>query len=515
MTKVVAYAGTGKTSSLIEYACERPNSRGLYVAFNKATQLDASRRFPQHVLCKTINSLAFARFGRPFAHKLCGDLRLSDVITWLELSYDYEFARLVIGTVKAYLTNAEDTFPALACAPDREVRVEIVRSQYVALMAKRLWDMMCDPASPVPMVHDGYLKLYQLSSPVLPFDYIMLDEYQDTNPVTAAIVLGQQCPRILVGDPYQGIYKFRGARDAMEGVRPDQTFYLTHSFRFGPRVAALASRLLLEFFNEKHPLIGLGPDTVLESHDPSRPFATLCRTNAEVFYRAVGAVSTGASIGFVGGVASYGFERIWDAYRLSVNDTKSIRDPFIRSFSNYADYEQYQLASGDREAKMIQKVVSTFGSMIPELIEKIKARALPVLKDAQRVLSTAHKAKGMEFSSVVLADDFWDLIGPGGPVNEGENFNPEEVRLTYVALTRAIDQLQVNSQLAGFAQWCGISRDIFSNRPSARIDVPCLEKSFLEFIPDVPEIALPAAQCAAPVRQTRAPPAMHENLSLF
>jgi len=456
LTRVIAYAGTGKTTSLVEYARERPRLRGLYLAFNKATQLDASRRFPTSVLCKTIHSMAFAKFGKAYAHKISSDMRPTDVMGWLDLSVDYDFTRLVIKTLEAYLSSADTVFPVLCPRSVAGPELPAIRSQYAAMMANKLWTMMCDLSSPVPMLHDGYLKLYQLSRPVLPLDYIMLDEYQDTNPVTAAIVLGQQCPRILVGDPYQGIYQFRGARNAMEGVAADQTFYLTNSFRFGPRIAALASRLLLEFFGETRPLIGRGPDTAIENVDHNLPFTTLCRTNAEVFYRAVGASNTGFSLGFVGGVASYGFELIEDAYRLSINEKRSIRNLFIRSFPSYADYAQYAFESDDREAKTIQKVVATFGHLVPGLIEKIKGQALPNHRDTQRVLSTAHKSKGMEFPSVVLADDFWDLMGPKGPINEGEEFDPEEVRLTYVALTRAVNSLQVNSQLASFGGWCGL-----------------------------------------------------------
>ena len=458
LTVVRAYAGTGKTTSLVEYARERPGKRGLYLAFNKATQLDAARRFPASVLCKTIHAMAFAKFGRTYAHKLGADLRLNDVMAWLDLSQDYDFTRLVVKVLNAYLTSADDLFPVTCPLAIAGPGLSPVRSQYAAMMAKKLWTMMCDPASSVPMVHDGYLKLYQLSRPILPLDYIMLDEYQDTNPVTASIVLGQKCPRILVGDPYQGIYQFRGARNAMDGLQADQTFYLTHSFRFGPRIASLASRLLFEFFGETRPLVGRGPDTTIGPVDLEAPFTTLCRTNAEVFYRAVGASNSGKSLGFVGGVASYGFEMIYDAYRLSISDKRSIRDPFIRSFDSYTAYQQYASDSGDREAVTIQKVVATFGGLIPQLIDKIKGQALANFKDAQRVLSTAHKSKGMEFGSVVMADDFWDLIGPNGPMNDGDELNPEEVRLTYVALTRAIGNLHINSQLAAFARFCGISQ---------------------------------------------------------
>ena len=57
-------------------------------------------------------------------------------------------------------------------------------------------------------------------------------------------------------------------------------------------------------------------------------------------------------------------------------------------------------------------------------------------------LSTGHKAKGLEFNQVKLAEDFPDLtqIPPA-------KLNPEEVNVQYVAATRAVEVLQINKTL--------------------------------------------------------------------
>ena len=41
------------------------------------------------------------------------------------------------------------------------------------------------------------------------------------------ILLSQSCAKILVGDPHQQIYAFRGARNALQEVKGAHTFYLT------------------------------------------------------------------------------------------------------------------------------------------------------------------------------------------------------------------------------------------------------------------------------------------------
>src|SRR5205814_6656456 len=66
--KCIAFAGTGKTSTLCEYSKLRPLDQMLYVAFNKSVQLDAEAKFPANVMCRTIHSLAYQSIGKSFAN---------------------------------------------------------------------------------------------------------------------------------------------------------------------------------------------------------------------------------------------------------------------------------------------------------------------------------------------------------------------------------------------------------------------------------------------------------------
>ena len=50
--KVIAFAGTGKTTTLFEYTKARPHINFLYIAFNKSVQLEAERKFPRNVYRK-------------------------------------------------------------------------------------------------------------------------------------------------------------------------------------------------------------------------------------------------------------------------------------------------------------------------------------------------------------------------------------------------------------------------------------------------------------------------------
>ena len=56
----------------------------------------------------------------------------------------------------------------------------------------------------------------------------------------------QTAPKILVGDPNQQIYSFRGAVNAMSLVQGSKIHYLTQSFRFGPQVVIAVNRLSVD-----------------------------------------------------------------------------------------------------------------------------------------------------------------------------------------------------------------------------------------------------------------------------
>ena len=64
LSSVLSVPGTGKTTTLVKYAEQRPHIRFLYVAFNKSVACEAERRFPKNVECKTVHSLAFSDVGR-------------------------------------------------------------------------------------------------------------------------------------------------------------------------------------------------------------------------------------------------------------------------------------------------------------------------------------------------------------------------------------------------------------------------------------------------------------------
>src|SRR4051812_34133471 len=74
---IEAGAGAGKTSTLRLISEALAPAKGLYIAYNKAIQLDAEKSFPWNVKCKTSHSLAFATHGRKYIGRIKNAPRLS------------------------------------------------------------------------------------------------------------------------------------------------------------------------------------------------------------------------------------------------------------------------------------------------------------------------------------------------------------------------------------------------------------------------------------------------------
>lgn len=115
---VNAFAGTGKTSTLVSYAMACPESRMLYLAYNRAIRDEAERRFPFNVECKTSHQLAFARFGRHYQKRLVPGLFVTDVARKLNTRY-WALARVAMTGLNQFICSADAT-PGRQHLPDKD-----------------------------------------------------------------------------------------------------------------------------------------------------------------------------------------------------------------------------------------------------------------------------------------------------------------------------------------------------------------------------------------------------------
>ena len=425
-----AYAGCAKTTTLVEYANRHPKTKFLYLAFNRAIRDEAAEKFPENTRCVTTHSLAYSHIGKLYKSKLANSLKPISIVDLFD--GDMALTGFALDTVNRYIISSYKHIDerTLVCG-------ELPRGQ-VLDAARKLWNSMCDPSEGAPMLHDGYLKLYHLMQKNIEgVDTIFFDEAQDANPLTLDIVERQPVKKIIVGDHYQSIYAFRGAVNAMTNFKPDAHYRLTTSFRFGDGIATLASGILYDWRGERTPLHGKGPRETRWQVDRKGPVTYIARTNAELFRKAVAVAYGRESFGYVGGIAGYRLDTIADAYTLSRGGR--VRDPLLSRFKSWTSVVTYANAMDDVELRSIIRIMEEFSDDIPRHIQKIRSRATD---HGNIMLTTAHKAKGLEWQNVILLDDFKELR-----IIDGTPPDPQEVNLIYVGVTRAIEALECNASL--------------------------------------------------------------------
>ncbi|MND15772.1 putative ATP-dependent DNA helicase YjcD [compost metagenome] len=446
---VRAYAGTGKTTTLVKYAHNNLNSRILYIAYNRGIRDEAREKFPANVDCKTSHQLAYATIGRSYQHKLTGNLRLTDIAQAVDTK-NWTIAKDILDTLTSFMSSADFRilYTHFARADTGKV-LTTKQTQYISQVvegAEFVWSKMTNPEDPFPTVHDCYLKQYQLGMPNLSRRYttILFDEAQDSNPVTSSIVLQQHCKIILVGDRHQQIYRFRGANNALDSkdlAGADQ-LYLTHSWRFGHNVAIVANALL-ELKGETRPVVGRGvSDQVVMFLPRDVGHRTVIhRTVMGVIETALAATAEGKKVYWVGGIDAYQINELQDIYWYAMAAPDRVRNKkLLDDFQDYGEYQEVAKATKDPDMSRAIKIIGSYDN-IPDLLTLLRLNTVKEEFGADITVSTAHRCKGLEWDNVQLYDDFPDVLDPELDTTTRD----DEINLLYVASTRAMRALALNS----------------------------------------------------------------------
>ncbi len=445
--KINAFAGAGKTSTL-EMMAQATVKRGQYIAFNKSTADDAKGRFPRTVNCSTVHGLAFRATPAEYKsnmEKMTAKVNAYKAAEILQLRNDWRIdkdhvlkpvsqALLILRTLRRFTQTSrpapgKEHVPVIgALVGASESTLEAVRD-FAVRGATHFWSRMLDPNDAVPLGHDGYLKLWAESKPLIAADFVLLDEAQDTNEVVLEVLRNQQAQIVYVGDKYQQIYEWRGAVNAMEVIKTSVTTYLTRSFRFGDEIAKAASRVLTSL-GEHVPIVG--NPRVNSRVGPTEARAVLARTNATTITAVIQALDERKRPHLVGGI-----EELMEMLR-GVEKLKRGEPSTVPEFFGFENWQQVLTLAMNGEGDHLL----TFVKLVEARGEKQLMWALnrTVEQDhCDLIISTAHKAKGREWPTVRLMDDFLRSHPKEKPHEPGKQkqFDPSELRLLYVAITRA------------------------------------------------------------------------------
>jgi len=444
---VEALAGTGKTTTMKLIAERKSDERGQYIAFNRAIVEDVKTKIPRSTRASTAHGLAFGAVGHQYSARLNGPrLRHSMIADQLQIepigfkigSDPYRFTSVQVGQlVKASIDNfvqsvsmqigidhvvpkivAENTNPK-----DRQNIAE-----HALQYAQELWSQIADVNADLPIEHQHYLKLWQLSEPRINADFILFDEAQDADPVMLDIIRRQNhAQQIYCGDRFQQIYEWRGAVSALESVDVEGRTWLTQSFRFGEAIADWANEIL-ERLDAPHLILG-NPNQVSRVQPLRDPEVVLCRTNAGMIQNVIKYQALGKR------VAICANDKELLAFFTGCRDLQErgkSNHPELAAFSSWAELLEW-VSLHKEEAGSMGPQVTLVKTYTPEfLIRTIKSCVDEA--SAHVTISTVHRAKGREWNSVQIYSDFPHL----------NDMDDADLRLMYVALTRGRKTLDIS-----------------------------------------------------------------------
>jgi F-box protein, helicase, 18 len=478
--KVVARAGSGKTKTAMGYAAARPKARGLYLAFGKPTQVEASNRLKTmgvNTEARTTHSLAWVGFGSALdaACKLSSNGSLRAGVTADLMGVNFGVAKAVNETVRAYLCSADKVLSDKHLPDDRDFPAVKFAAGAVMDNAQRLWTRMTDlNDSDVKATPDVYLKQWVNTDPKLPYDFILFDECQDANPLSAHLVsLQEHASRLYIGDPHQAIYGFRGAVNLMDEMAAEETHTLTASFRFSKNIGILASTFLQHWKKEPLPLLGLGKGGRVESSDQQ---AYLARTVAGLIGKGFELHTKGHKLHWVKGFEDYRVAPILEAYRLFKGESSSsFQDPVLKLMKSWTELEDYVEMTGDAEAGPVFRLVEQYRDEIPNIVETLRREQVKRADGAPFVLTTAHKSKGLEWPVVRLTNDYFSFKDPSDSDKwlSPNRIDPQEANLMYVALTRAMKAIAPTAEIVEWFRQQPATAHLFPKpNPSAIAPAP-------------------------------------------
>lgn len=451
---VAALAGTGKTSTLRMAGEVARRRQGVYLAFNKAIADEATASFPVRVQARTAHSFAFRAVGTNYQHRLNGHrMPPWDVAKRLGIQPLTLPERVLSPTKLASLTRemvnrycyTSDFLPSEEHVPfvrglERRVSPETgeviaedqhgVLAEYLLPYAQEYWNDIRDLGGSFRFEHDHYLKIWALTHPQLPGDFVLADESQDLNGVLVGLITDQEhMQKVIVGDSNQQIYAWRGSVNAMQMFDVAVTLPLTQSWRFGPEIAAAANVFLAQ----------LGSDLELRGNPDKTsaitstiPDAVLCRTNAGGLEMVMGALQQGRKVHFAGNRPKEMLSFFTAVQQMQQGRITTHQD--LQAFARWQEVVDYVKTTNDPEFSMLVRLVERYG--VDKLLTALSA--LVPQGRADLTISTAHSAKGLEWPNVRLAGDFGNEPEEGGALR---SITPAETRLRYVAVTRAMDVL--------------------------------------------------------------------------
>jgi hypothetical protein len=455
-----ARAGTGKSFSCREGIHRiRKHDRGLicsYVAYNRAIANDFQEGLPDGASATTMHSagyaalrMAYPNLGEPEKFKAW---RHMDTILPRRDKLTKQAKAVVVklaALCKGFLLDdpSPDTLERLAASfainIPRTLRTVVHRS-VPQLLAACLVDLTA-------VDFDDMVWLpVKLHLDFDPLDFLFIDEAQDLDPCQHAFVkrmAGKYGRLVIVGDPRQAIYGFRGAdsqsMDTLADSLPRLTrLPLTLSFRCPVSHVKLVNNLVPDFRHKEDAIEGV-IDVDFDINDINVGMMVLCRTNAPLVSLAFRLAGSGVPVAIQGRDLGDGLAKLIESFDTNTaNDLCSkVQDWRLSELRRLSDLDncEDEMVRVNDTCECIM-AASEGCCLADEVRDKVKSMFVDKSKAEQSncvLLSSIHRAKGREARHIVILRP--ELLPH--PMSKSPASRMQESNLAYVAATRSLDRL--------------------------------------------------------------------------
>ncbi len=441
-TQVIARAGSGKTSTIIESFYHLPKGKtALMVAFNKSIQTELASRAPEGVDVLTLHSLGFRACRRaypmlknPDSDKLQGHIR---AVIGDENNYDLRSSiAKAVALSKSYLIDSYVDIDQLIDSHGIDL-IDENRRDFIAIVQKVMNGCKNDTARIdfddmiwFPLVHN--LRVPQ-------YDFVFVDEAQDlsVSQIQLALKSCKSGGRIIsVGDDRQAIYSFRGAdSQAIPNIIKQlsaKTLPLSVTYRCAKSIADLAKNIVPDLEPAPNAEIGLVQtisENQIEQMVKPGDFI-LSRINAPLISWCLTLLRNNIPANIQGRDLGKSLLSL-----VKSSKAKTI-DGLLKWLDNYREKEIERLVALKRDTNAIEDKVECLIALCngASSVNDVKSNIERLFHDGDDtnrvILSSTHKAKGMERDRVFMLSKTYR---PGKGL--------EEDNLVYVAQTRAKKEL--------------------------------------------------------------------------
>lgn len=479
---VKALAGTGKTTTMIDYLnhmrfpgyqtehvpteeqqaifdCTVPARKVCFCAFNKAIAEELKTKVPPGIETSTIHSLGYKLLKTAFKSiKVNNDQAL--FLMKRELGYKPEDrlskvhfnlvhkANKVVGLVKNFMLDpTEDNIVQLTLQYGIEVNGDL--GQVCKLVQAVIKDALDDSNGGFKFISfDDMIYLpAKMGLAKKIYDLLIVDEAQDLNPAQHAIISNVADQVVLVGDDRQAIYHFRGSdsdsinncKKMLDGEIKELT--LTTTWR--------CPTSHVEAVNHIVPDLKAAPNAIegeihnikrSEMYDHLKGGAlVMCRTNGPLCSLAFNLLSREIPVRIQGREFSRQIISLINKLRTDDDSIPSL----MAHLENYEESETSRIQQTKQfntnmaVQNLLDKCTSIRSlseglSYVPELLERIEILFSEQRKEDQILLSTVHRAKGLEADDIFI---IYPELMPFPAAKMPEEIE-QETNLIYVAHTR-------------------------------------------------------------------------------